>query len=406
MLVGCYEVNSLGQVVAIRISGFIPAGPHAEFGPAHIKFDSEFQAGYLRILQHRNSRHRCVGSFHRHPGSFDRPSSGDLTTDREALASSGSPFLLAGIVTLNNNREDDSSLRIGDLKFDFYLLGRGADSKYVRVVPEICDTDPSEAVPDSLVAYANARGASLTYDLKALRQIPGVGKIELREVLRGPTPTAAIQIHDAHLEVDHLIFRNANGSIEAFIKPAHQSPFEFLGPWLDPTVASHVWISELVLQARRVLRSCEFAPIRARRYEATWWERDPRRLTLERRAMEEMYGSRATLHQDGGKLFWKTTLRESGHTLDVQIIYPADYPFRPPLIQSEKELPLSPHSPQRGKLFCWHAYTNSDWNPSCDTAAVALAAASRWYACLLIYLTLGHWPAAADHPVHQNKHHI
>jgi hypothetical protein len=54
-----------------------------------------------------------------------------------------------------------------------------------------------------------------------------------------------------------------------------------------------------------------------------------------------------------------------------------------------------------GHELCWiDRSAQSDWNPARDTAATCINAAHRWFACLLVYLTLGEWPEEAnDAPV-------
>ncbi len=121
------------------------------------------------------------------------------------------------------------------------------------------------------------------------------------------------------------------------------------------------------------------------------------RLVAECRAMQEKYGNRAILRSLDYKLEWAYTVHESGREFPIRIIYPVNYPSSPPQIVSVKDLPPSPHQLGKNKI-CWiDPWANdSDWNPARDTAAVCIPVASRWFACLLIYLTLGEWPEGAQ----------
>lgn len=123
---------------------------------------------------------------------------------------------------------------------------------------------------------------------------------------------------------------------------------------------------------------------------------DRRRLVAEVRAMEEKFGERATLHYERSILFWEYTVKESGRRFPVEVRYPRRYPLEPPRIISRLPLPPSPHQ-LVGHELCWiDRSAQSDWNPARDTAATCITAAHRWFACLLVYLTLGEWPEEAN----------
>lgn len=129
--------------------------------------------------------------------------------------------------------------------------------------------------------------------------------------------------------------------------------------------------------------------------------KDKRRLVAEVRAMEERYGSRASLRLDQNCLYWEYVVEESGRRFPIHVIYPPDYPLWPPRIFSILPLPLSPHQLPHYEL-CWTNRSNHcEWNPGRDTAATTVLAAHRWFACLLVYLTLGRWPEGADHQVQE-----
>lgn len=123
---------------------------------------------------------------------------------------------------------------------------------------------------------------------------------------------------------------------------------------------------------------------------------DKRRLVAEVRAMEEKFGERATLRYERSILFWEYTVQESGRRFPVEVRYPRRYPLEPPRIISRLPLPPSPHQ-LVGHELCWiDRSAQSDWNPARDTAATCITAAHRWFACLLVYLTLGEWPEEAN----------
>ncbi len=124
--------------------------------------------------------------------------------------------------------------------------------------------------------------------------------------------------------------------------------------------------------------------------------KDKRRLVAEVQAMEEHYGGRATLRLEGNRLYWEYSVDESGRRFPIHICYPRRYPLEPPHIVSVLPLPSSPHQ-LPGNELCWTNRSGPcDWNPARDTAATAVLAAHRWFACLLVYITLGTWPAEAD----------
>jgi hypothetical protein len=122
---------------------------------------------------------------------------------------------------------------------------------------------------------------------------------------------------------------------------------------------------------------------------------DKRRLVAEVRAMEERYGELAVLRYDRKQLFWEYTVLESGRRFPIHVKYPRRYPFEPPRIISLLPLPRSPHQLLDNEL-CWIDRVSGDWNPARDTAATCISAAHRWFACLLVYLTLGQWPEEAN----------
>jgi hypothetical protein len=122
---------------------------------------------------------------------------------------------------------------------------------------------------------------------------------------------------------------------------------------------------------------------------------DKKRLVAEVRAIEERYGDRAVLRHQRNQLFWEYTVVESGRRFPIEVRYPRRYPLEPPRIVSLLPLPSSPHQLVNNEL-CWINRAAGDWNPARDTAATCIHAAHRWFACLLVYLTLGKWPEEAN----------
>ena len=192
------------------------------------------------------------------------------------------------------------------------------------------------------------------------------------------------------------VWIQANGVTFLVLKDKHGNRSILSGPWEQPEAARHVWLAHLVLLARGQLAELQPTPGYGTHFSGLL--HDKNRLVAEVRAMQERYGNRATLRQRGHTLHWEYTVRESGRSFPIEVRYPATYPSDPPQIFSLEPLPVSPHQLGRHQL-CWiDAYTShSEWNPSRDTAVICINAAQRWFACLLIYKTKGHWPEGADH---------
>jgi len=399
MLVGRFEPGDGGRTSRITVVGFIPAGPAAEYGPSSILFDASYQRAVLRVLQLQDPMLRAVGCIHRHPGAFDECSSGDLEADREALRGSSAEFLLFGVITLDNWREDSTSLRWGNMKLDFFLLGEATGLNYRKVRVQIVAGEVLPDIPEALVSLATARGASLTYDISTLKRVDGVAGLRLVELAGGGRSCAAICLRDDRHRAEISILAHPSGGLQCVVQRDGSDLRLLQGPWSDQNVGGLVWFSQILLSARRLLSDSTGASISGSRRHALWWERNTRRLDLEKRAMFEVHGHKVTLHQEGQRLFWKATLHESGRSLEVRVIYPDEYPVVPPVVESTKDLPNTPHSPGQTRIFCWVPHSGrSDWNPTRGTAVVALAAAARWYAALLVHQSVGRWPSEADHP--------
>lgn len=301
MLVGDFHLQE--GMPAFRINGLIEAGPSAEFSADSILFDGDYQSRMLEAIRARYPLAGNMGCIHFHPGQMDECSAGDLVADLAAVRESDTKALVFGIITSHNPSKDPSSLYVGSLKIDFFLLAEQTGFEYVHLHPIL------EPIP-LLEADLGESGNSL----------PG-----------------------------------NSGS--------------------DPVRFSlhHAWCSGLL--------------------------EDKKRLVAEVRAMEERYGDRAVLRHVKNQLFWEYTVTESGRRFPIEVRYPRRYPLEPPRIISRLPLPSSPHQLVNNEL-CWINRAVGDWNPARDTAATCIHAAHRWFACLLVYLTLGRWPEEAnDEPV-------
>jgi hypothetical protein len=298
MLVG--EFRREGGAPCFQLTDFIDAGPRAECSAESVLFDHEYQVGRLASFRRPNSRLGNMGCLHVHPGEMDECSTGDRLADIEAVRDSDTRALVFAIVTVNNPRRDDLSVRCGNLKLDLFVMDEQAGYEYQHVKPVLVDTSP------------------------APRLTLGSGSIQ---------SNAGIRFWRHHNKLPGV-----------------------LG--------------------------------------------DKRRLVAEVRAMEERFGDRATLRYERSILFWEYTVNESSRRFPIEVRYPRRYPLEPPRVISRLPLPPSPHQ-LVGHELCWiDRSAQSDWNPARDTAATCINAAHRWFACLLVYLTLGEWPEEAnDAPV-------
>lgn len=105
-----HRATETGGVLQGRLVGrefivpfMIPAGPHATKTPVHFAPDSDWQQVLLDFLYARFGAD-YVGDWHRHPGSFDRPSSHDLRTARTIVGTWKSPIALFPIAVIEDGR--------------------------------------------------------------------------------------------------------------------------------------------------------------------------------------------------------------------------------------------------------------------------------------------------------------
>jgi len=109
----------------------IPAGPHATKTPVHFAPDSDWQQVLLDFLYDRFGTD-YVGDWHRHPGSFDRPSSHDLRTARTIVRTWQLPIALFPIAVIES----------GCVRLRAYLMRRDT-LQFENVALEVAeDNDP------------------------------------------------------------------------------------------------------------------------------------------------------------------------------------------------------------------------------------------------------------------------
>lgn len=394
MLVGECEVGAIDHPPLLRLHGLIDAGPNADCQPCSLLMDEAHLARQFQSLQLQHRNLVSLGMYHLHPEHYDRCSSGDLRADREAVMNSGTGVMVFAIVTRNNPREDDTSLRHGDLKFNFFIMSHQTDLEYQAILPKLVDA-PMLTCSPALARFVAMRPDTARADWMLLQRMTGIGRVELFEVEQGTHAGLWFTLATkAHSQSIHICLQN-EGAVRMFSGMQEAPTREFRGVWNNPEVGPHIFISQLALQVLGQLGAETHKPPVLRHYTSLL--HDQRRLVAEVRAMDDRYRKLATLMRDGDNVYWLCTIRQSGKELRVKIIYPPTYPHTPPELHVLDRLAPSPHL-IGGNRICWiDVYgAHSDWNPGRDTAAVALTAAYRWFACYLIYQTLGKWPEEAD----------
>ena len=411
MLVGSFSRARGWPTFAI--SGFIEAGPQAELSPMSILFDAEYQERMLQAIRIEHPHAGNMGCIHLHSGSLDQCSQGDKKTDRQAVRESDTQALVFAIITINHPRPDPLSLRYRNLKISFYVMAGETGFEYVQVRPRLAELpllEPSRA----LAQLSLLRGAGNLFDFAVLRHIEGMEAVSVRVLPRKSTPAgerppvAEVEppapgagpaiLCQTRFQPEGATVRllvEENGALTAFIQRPGAPACQFKGPWEDPAIGRHIWLSHVLL----LIRSRLGQPNRAVRYGPHYSGllEDKRRLVAEVRAMREKYGERAVLRHRKTRLYWEYTVVESGRSFPIEVRYPKHYPAEPPRIYSVLPLPPSPHQLMDNEL-CWmNRYAAMvEWNPARDTAVLCLHAAHRWFACLLVYLTLGDWPEGAQ----------
>jgi len=399
MLAGRYDTR--GRRPVFRINGLIEAGPKAEFCSDSILFDHEYQSRILAAIRLQHGQAGNMGCFHVHPQQMDECSAGDRLADEAAVRDSDSRALVFGIITLYNRRPDPASLFYGNLKFDFFVMAEQTRFEYVHVRPILADLEVLEPAP-ALARLCLSRGTRIAKDWAALRRIGTVEKFTVRKLSSPGRNTVVLAAHlPRSKRVIYLLVRESGG-MKVVLASQGVGLRDIHGLWELPEFGSQLWLSHLFLLVFALLAgvnsAIRFAAHCSSRYVGLLG--DKRRLVAEVRAMEERYGARAVLRCHGENLYWEYTVSESGRHFPIEIRYPRRYPFEAPRIFSVLPLPSSPHQLVNDEL-CWINRSSGEWNPARDTAATCVTAAHRWFACLLVYLTLGQWPEEAnDVPLH------
>ena len=133
---------------------------------------------------------------------------------------------------------------------------------------------------------------------------------------------------------------------------------------------------------------------------------DKRRLVAEHHAMRERWGDapKWCCNAKRDLFWWEYVVRIEGNEFPIRIVYPEDYPAIPPEIIFGTKLPDgTPHivwtqrTPLPGPRMCWFypdetKRTRNVWDPSTDTAAMAIGVAHRWCLAFVVWLSLGDWP--------------
>jgi ubiquitin-protein ligase len=388
--IGEFEESGGGLRFALR--GLTGAGPGAVCMPESILFDHEYQARMLTAFRLQHPQTGNMGCFHRHPGAMSNCSSGDRTTDRAAVAASDTGALVFTIITLEPGRFNPRSIYHRNLRLDFYVMARRTGFEYVHVRPTLLRTPAIEASP-ALARLCLIRGPEVWDDLGALRRMRGIERVSIHLPADGAGTGVWVQARSRQRQEILRVFVREDGALVGRVG-AGEATIDFPGPWEEPGIGRHVWLSHVFLKMLSELQ--EDGKLRYKMHCSSLLE-DKKRLVAEVRAMQEKFGERAVLRHDKGQLFWEYTVEESGRSFPIEVRYPRHYPAKPPRVYSVRPLPHSPHQLVNNEL-CWiDQYSlRGDWNPARDTAAISVHAAHRWFACLLVYLTLGRWPEGAD----------
>lgn len=395
MLIGQYCPAEGVNPPVIKLQGFIDAGPNAECCPGSILMDAAYQDRILHAHQLQNAYTDSQGMFHYHMQNLDENSAGDLSSDTQTVKESETGMLVFVIVTQNNDHDTPMSLRIDDLKLDVFVMARHLGARYHRVRPMVTSDNLIEPnrMLERVVEVRNESRA----DWALLRRIKGIGPLSIREIVNGEqsglwlsTPT------EYQGRTIHVHARN-DGGLRLFIGGENAPESEFKGLWVQPDVGRLMFISQLILIALEYLRGEKPASALGPHFSSLI--QNTQRLVAEVRAMRERYGEEPKLAQNNDNIYWKCVARQYGRELPIEIHYPTDYPYSPPSIRCLISLKAGCPHYINGNQLCWtDVYgKHSDWNPGRDTAVTAFIAAQRWFACYLVWLTLGHWPDTANH---------
>ncbi len=396
MLTGQFEQATADRPATIRLNGFIDAGPGADCQPGSFLMDGDYQENRHTALQIQHPDCGNLGMFHKHPGTFDQCSTGDQQADREAVKSSSFGILVFIIVTRDNSRAHPQSVRHGRLKFDFYLMGRDLGPDYHAITPAVIDVPMVKPDPN-LVQWVEQRGPETRLDWLLLRTALPNAKFTLASTGAG---------HDLLLKAEldqgrcHVWLRT-DGTMRVFLAKGSELLGECPGPWNQPEAGPFIFVTHLILHASRSLRAAEVSRRRhhyLRHFQPHPLLSDKNRLVAEVRAVRERVPE-AELKSAEGSLHWLCTIHQHGQSVGLKVEYPVTYPHTPPTVCTLTDLKSGAPHYLSGRRLCWIDFygSHSEWNPGRDTAATAVIAVQRWFACYLVWLTLKHWPESADH---------
>ena len=145
----------------------------------------------------------------------------------------------------------------------------------------------------------------------------------------------------------------------------------------------------------------DISQLRPTRWHASWFELDPRRLTIERDAMGTKFPSFKLNRLPDGRLAWQGNLQSNrGNTYQIMIIYPETFPYKEPQV-----FPINPivramdvdgkkfkHQYPDGHL-CLYYPGDRDFDVR-TTAATVIAVAAAWFFAYECWLESGRksWP--------------
>jgi hypothetical protein len=385
------ELDDTGSALRFKLHGLTGAGPKAVCRPESILFDHEYQSRMLTAIRLQYPQAGNMGCFHRHPGAMSKCSSGDKEADRAAVAASDTRALVFTIITMEPGRFDPRSIYHDGLRLDFYVMAERTDFEYVHVYPSLLRAPAIEPSP-ALTNLSLLRGPEIADDLSALQRLRGLERVSIQLPPNRTEDCVWVQAQPSGNGGLLRIAVGADGAFRAWVGGGGELK-AFPGPWEQPEIGRHVWLAHVFSQMLATTREAEV------HYDVhgSGLVDDKKRLVAEVRAMQEKFGELAVLRYDKGQLYWQYTVRESGRHFPIEVRYPRQYPAKPPRVYSLLPLPHSPHQLVNNEL-CWiDQYSfRGEWNPARDTAAICVHAAHRWFACLLVYLSVGKWPEGAD----------
>lgn len=147
------------------------------------------------------------------------------------------------------------------------------------------------------------------------------------------------------------------------------------------------------------MKQTELRPMRWHS-QPRWFEQNPARLVLEKRAMERFPGFQ--LVRDNSQLVWVGTLETNrGNRYEIALYYPDNFPDEPPKVYpinpavtvwKDEEAGRLKHQYNDGHLCLY--YPGDRTFASQTTAATVVAVAAAWFFAYESWLESGktHWP--------------